>query len=112
MTLESEDISDLIQPLGSENTGRWMNSVLDRILPDLKSSLDAEYGRERDEMESEHKSRLQETATYFPVVYVRRYRRRCHASTFGCSNAVAHLLAIPTNAINVLLNEKSLTKIS
>ena len=75
--MESEDISDLIQPLGSENTGRWMNSVLDRILPDLKSSLDAEYGRERDEMESEHKSRLQETATYFPVVYVRRYRRRC-----------------------------------
>lgn len=59
VTLESEDISDLIQPLGSENTGRWMNSVLDRILPDLKSSLDAEYGRERDEMESEHKSRLQ-----------------------------------------------------
>lgn len=59
VTLESEDISELIQPLGTEQTGRWVNSVLDRILPDLKTSLDAEYGRERQEMESEHKSRLQ-----------------------------------------------------
>ena len=70
MTLESADISELIQPLGTEQTGRWVNSVLDRILPDLKTSLDAEYGRERQEMESEHKSRLQATASYSSL-YIR-----------------------------------------
>lgn len=57
--LESDDITNHIEPLISSSQNNWVNSVLDRILPDLKSSLDAEYDREKNDLEQEHKSRLQ-----------------------------------------------------
>jgi len=57
--LENEDITERIEPLISGSHPSWVNSVLDRVLPDLKTSLDAEYDKERRELEQEHKSRLQ-----------------------------------------------------
>merc|ERR1711915_692583 len=49
--LENEDITERIEPLIPGSHPSWVNSVLDRVLPDLKTSLDAEYDKERRELE-------------------------------------------------------------
>ena len=63
--MENEDITERIEPLIPGSHPSWVNSVLDRVLPDLKTSLDAEYDKERRELENEHKSRLQGTSKIF-----------------------------------------------
>lgn len=57
--LEEDDITNQIEPLIEPNRSSWVGSVLNRVLPELKTSLNAEYDKERAELENEHRSRLQ-----------------------------------------------------
>ena len=59
LDLEEDDITNQIEPLIEPNRSSWVGSVLNRVLPELKTSLNAEYDKERAELENEHRSRLQ-----------------------------------------------------